>query len=179
MQPLSERLEYAFVTERDFVDLFELDQDPAVMKHLNGGRPSTMDEKINVFMPRMANYANQEKGWGLWKVNIKETEEFIGWILVRPMDFFNDDNDTQWHNLELGWRFKQSSWGKGYATEAANALIEQIKRMPEYSHFSAIALKENHGSICVMKKLGMDFVKEYMHKDPLGDIPAVYYERTL
>ena len=131
---------------------------------------------IDIYFPK---YANQEKGWGLWKVNIKETEEFIGWILVRPMDFFNDDNDTQWHNLELGWRFKQSSWGKGYATEAANALVEQFALMPEYTCISAIAVKENLGSIAVMEKLGMRFVKEYMHSDPLGDIPAVYYEGEL
>ena len=179
MQPSSSRLNYSFITEKDIDDLYQLDQDPAVMKYLNGGKPTTMEEKHTVFLPRMAKYANKEKGWGLWKVNIKESGEFIGWILVRPMHFFNDETDTEWHNLELGWRFKQSSWGKGYATEAANALVEQIALMPEYTHISAIALKENVGSIGVMEKLGMTFVKEYMHNDPLGDIPAVYYERKL
>ena len=51
--------------------------------------------------------------------------------------------------------------------------------MPEYTYISAIAVKENLGSIAVMEKLGMRFVKEYMHSDPLGDIPAVHYEREL
>lgn len=179
MQPFSSRLTYSFITETDLEDLYELDQDPAVMKYLNGGRATSMEEKKTIFLPRMAKFSNVEKGWGLWKVTTRDTNEFIGWILVRPMHFFNEEKSTEWHNLELGWRFKQASWGKGYATEAAQALVNEIKKQPDYTHISAIALKENAASVNIMKKLGMAFIEEYLHKDPLGDIPAVYYEKKI
>ena len=44
------------------------------------------------------------------------------------MHFFSDT--PEFDNLELGWRFFRSSWGKGYASEAAihikQALSEDI-----------------------------------------------------
>jgi RimJ/RimL family protein N-acetyltransferase len=179
MKPNSSRLSYSFITEKDSDDLFDLDQDPAVMKYLNGGRPSTLEEVLNVFLPRLAKYADHEKGWGQWKVSITDSNEFIGWILVRPMNFFNDEHPTERHNLEIGWRFKQCSWGKGYATEAAQALIEQIKCDGRYSHISAIAVEENTSSVNIMKKLGMTFIEQFIHRDPLGDVTAVYYRKEL
>jgi RimJ/RimL family protein N-acetyltransferase len=179
MQPTSSRLSYSFITEKNVDDLFDLDQDPSVMKYLNGGRPSTLEEIHTVFLPRLSKYANKEKGRGLWKVSITETKAFIGWILVRPMYYFNDARPTENHNLELGWRFKQCAWGNGYATEAAQALIAQIKRNTQYSHISAIAVEENVSSVNIMKKLGMTFIEQLLHRDPLGDTFAVHYSKQL
>jgi RimJ/RimL family protein N-acetyltransferase len=47
------------------------------------------------------------------------------------------------------------------------------------SKISAIALEGNLASIKIMTKLGMKYIKTHMHKDPLGDIEAVYYEKTI
>ncbi len=137
-----------------------------------------MQEKLEVSIPRMESYTNSDKGWGLWKVSIIESNQFIGWILVRPMDFFTDN--PQLNNLELGWRFSQNSWGKGYATEAAesikNAIIVKDKSVTK---LTAIAIEENSGSINIMSKLGMSYIKKDIHKDPLGDMMVVYYELEL
>ncbi|MGS0727134.1 GNAT family N-acetyltransferase, partial [Shewanella sp. 0m-11] len=60
----------------DDVDLlFELDQDPLVMKYINGGRIVTREEIENVFIPRFAKFSNLDKGWGLWKVFAKPTTD--------------------------------------------------------------------------------------------------------
>jgi RimJ/RimL family protein N-acetyltransferase len=124
-------------------------------------------------LPRMASYTNQDKGWGLWKVTILESKAYIGWVLVRPMDFFTDE--PQLDDLELGWRFKQESWGKGYATEAAKQVMHALIENKSASQYSAIAETENTASIGIMKKLGMQFIKHDLHKDPLGDIYVDYY----
>jgi len=154
--------------------LFQLDQDAEVMQYINGGKMTSREDVKNVFIPRMAQYTNPNKGWGLWKVMVTDSSEFIGWILVRPMDFFSDQ--VQWDNLELGWRFMRTSWGRGYATEAAQHIMHALNLNDEVKLFSAIAMPGNQASINVMKKLGMKYLKTYLHKDPLGDAEVVYYQ---
>ena len=170
----SSRLSYTLMTKADSELFFQLDQDPEVMRFLNGGKPSTMTEINEIFIPRMERYLNKQKGWGLWQVNISSSNEYIGWILVRPMHFFSEV--PEFDNVELGWRFFQSSWGKGYASEAALHIKNTLAKNNDLKHFSAIAVKDNLGSIAVMKKIGMSYVKTYLHKDPLFESHVVYYK---
>lgn len=165
------------MSEKDAQLLFELDQDPAVMKYINGAKPTSMHDINNVFIPRLNSYTSQVDGWGLWQVNITETKQFIGWILVRPMGFFNNERNDK--DLELGWRFKQSTWGKGYASEAAIHIADTLSDNQNIEAFSAIAAIDNLASIGIMKKLGMRSIKEYTHRDPLGDMEAVLYRKNL
>ncbi len=173
----SERLSYRLMDDTDADLLFELDQDPAVMEHINEGKPTSRVEIDNIFIPRMMQYRNPDKGWGLWQVNTLADDEFIGWILVRPMYYFSDDRDDE--DIELGWRFMQKSWGTGYATEAAKAVMMALHRQVGYQTFSAIAVAGNTGSIRIMEKLGMAYQKTDIYKDPLGDTEAVFYSATL
>lgn len=173
----SNRLSYRMLTEQDADLLFELDQDEAVMRYLNGGERTSMDDILNRFIPRLKAFHNPEKGWGLWQVNILDSNEYIGWILVRPMYFFNEHRNDK--DLELGWRFKQKAWGKGYATEAAAHIADAIIAVNDPDAFSAIAVEENLGSIAIMKKLGMTFVKKDLHIDPVWQAEVVYYSKPL
>ncbi|MDI4667606.1 GNAT family N-acetyltransferase [Pseudoalteromonas shioyasakiensis] len=166
------RLSFRLMDENDAELLYELDNDPEVMKHLTRGKVSTMQGIKEVFIPRLNAYRNEQKGWGLWQVNIIESNEFIGWVLVRPMGFFEQPDFS---DLEIGWRFKKMSWGKGYASEAALAIAKAVSEPEEVKSLSATALKDNLGSIKVMEKLGLKFVKNYNHKDEQGELPAVLY----
>lgn len=170
----SERLCYELMGPNDAELLFQLDQDVEVMRFINGGKMTSREDVDKVFLPRMLSYTNLEKGWGLWKVTVVKTNQYIGWILVRPLDFFGDH--PQWDNLELGWRFMQKSWGHGYATEAAQHTMQSLNKKGVAKHFSAIVLPDNLASIGIMKKLGMKYIKTYLNKDPLGDIEVAYYE---
>ncbi|WP_251602687.1 GNAT family N-acetyltransferase [Pseudoalteromonas sp. NCCP-2140] len=166
------RLSFRLMDENDAELLYELDNDPEVMKHLTRGKVSTMQGIKEVFIPRLNAYRNEQKGWGLWQVNIIESNIFIGWVLVRPMGFFEQPDFS---DLEIGWRFKKMSWGKGYASEAALAIAKAVSEPEEVKSLSATALKDNLGSIKVMEKLGLKFVKNYNHKDEQGELPAVLY----
>jgi len=170
----STRLNYQLIDETDSEFLFQLDQSPDVMRYINGGTMTTREDISQRFIPRLNAFTNTEKGWGLWKVTITETQQDIGWILVRPMDFFSDN--PIWHDIELGWRFMQSTWGKGYASEAAIHIHQALAKQPENKVFSAVAMHDNAGSIAVMKKMGMEFIKSYTHSDSqLGDLDVVLY----
>jgi RimJ/RimL family protein N-acetyltransferase len=170
----SKRLTFRLMGQNDAQALWELDQDPEVMQFINGGKPNSMETINEIFLPRLKSFTNKRKGWGLWQVSNKITNEYLGWVLVRPMDFFTDK--PNFIDLELGWRFFQKAWGKGYATEAAIAVKNAVAQQTDVQYVSATALIENIGSIGVMKKIGMQFIKEYTHKDPLGDFIAVHYQ---
>ena len=53
------------------------------------------------------------RGHGLWSVETRDTNELLGFVLLgfEPGD----------HEPELGYMFRDSATGKGYATEAARA----------------------------------------------------------
>ncbi len=173
----SQRLTFRLMGQKDAQPLWELDQDPDVMQFINGGKPNSMETINNVFIPRMLSYLNAEKGWGIWQVCDKKTKEYYGWVLVRPMDFFTEQPNVS--DLELGWRFFKKAWGKGYATEAAIAIKDAIASQTNIHFVSALAIEDNIGSVGVMKKLGMTFVRKYIHKDPIGDFNAVHYQMSV
>lgn len=153
--------------------MHEVDQDEEVMKFINGGSKTSMKDIENVMIPRLKAYLNPEKGWGLWAVFKQDSKQYLGWILVRPMNFFSDAPIHD--DLELGWRFKKSAWGFGYASEAAAHIMTCLSEAQSVTTFSAIAVKENTASINIMKKLGMNYVKTALHKDPLGDMLLDFY----
>ncbi|MBV1911669.1 MAG: GNAT family N-acetyltransferase [Kangiellaceae bacterium] len=181
--PNSERFKFSLMNESDGELLFELDQDPEVMKYINGGKVTSRDDLVSVFIPRMASYRNSKQGWGLWKVVQKQDSRFVGWVLIRPMEFFSDD--TKWDNIEIGWRFFRQDWGKGFATESAravcNALIvaSQFGIIDKITRISAVAMAENKASINIMKKLGLVYLKTDILKDPLGDSEVVFYQMKI
>ncbi|MFC3194504.1 GNAT family N-acetyltransferase [Marinicella sediminis] len=171
--PNSARLTYELMGPQDAELLYELDQDKEVMRYINGGHMTSREDVEAIFLPRMAQYTNASKGWGLWKVTRQDNQVFIGWILVRPMGFFSDN--PQWQNLELGWRFKREAWGLGFGTEAARAVMNALAESGHADCFSALAMPDNNASIAIMKKLGMQYLKTDLYKDPLGDEVVVYY----
>jgi RimJ/RimL family protein N-acetyltransferase len=172
----STRLTYRLMGQNDAQALWELDQDPKVMHFLNGGQPTPIETIKDIFLPRMKAYTDETKGWGIWKVSNKITQEYLGWVLVRPMDFFSDNPKLQ--DIEFGWLFFKKAWGKGYATEAAIMIKNAIVRQTNIAYLSALALEDNYGSISVMKKVGMHFNKKYIHKDARGDLIAVHYQMS-
>lgn len=173
MKP-SERLDYRLLhAQEDAELLFSLDQDPDVMRFITNGKCPDWEYFCLVMLPRLESYTNREKGWGMWGVFRRNTPQFIGWILVRPMYFFSDSCDTT--NIELGWRFKQDFWGQGFATEAASHVMQTLSVTSDYEAFSAIAERQNQASIGVIKNLGMTHVRSGIHKDPLGDMDVDTY----
>jgi len=173
----SERLSYRLLGNKDEKLFFALDSDPEVMRYINGGVPHSMDDIIKLALPRLAAYTNPEKGYGMWGVFTKKCE-FIGWILLRPMNFFSDS--PEFDNLEIGWRFMKDSWGNGYATEAAMQIKRAAIEQGGIRAISAIAVQDNKGSINIMEKIGLEYVKQYCHHDDqLGDLDAVYYQEVL
>jgi len=172
--PDTDRLCYRLMDSNDADLLFELDQDPEVMRFLSDGIPTSREEIDEYFLPRVDRFTDPATGCGLWEVADKQSGDYLGWILVRQYGF-----DTHYHspeNIELGWRLKRHCWEQGITTEAAKAIIDVLRPNPAIATFSAQADPENLGSIGVMKKLGMEYVDDRVHHTPKQNHPVVYYE---
>ncbi|MCA9286696.1 MAG: GNAT family N-acetyltransferase [Phycisphaerales bacterium] len=129
-----------------------LNADPRVMEYF----PSTLTrEHSDAGIDRWRTEI-EERGWGLWAVEIQTTGAFIGFVGLQvptaPLPFAPC--------VEVGWRLAHEHWHRGYATEAARgALRVGFERLglPEIVSFTSVG---NRRSRAVMERLGMEEAKE-------------------
>lgn len=92
-----------------------------------------------------------EHGWGFWAVEAPGVAPFIGFVGIKPLA----SSLPFGPGVEIGWRLAQPFWGRGYASEAADAALrvgfEQVGA-DEIVAFTAIG---NQRSRAVMDRLGM------------------------
>ena len=141
---------------RDDVDLLvELDSDPQVMWYISKGRPTARVEIEKIILPRFLEYYELFEGYGTWATHEKATGEFIGWLSLRPRD--GDPPDEP----ELGYRLKRSAWGRGYATEGAQALVDLAFRELGARRVYAESMAVNTASRRVMEKAGLKYARTF------------------
>lgn len=107
-----------------------------------------------------------ENKLGRWAVHTKDNKEFIGWCGLKYR--------TEREDIDLGYRFIPSFWGKGYATEAATACLEFGFRTLQLEKITACAHIHNTASLAVLEKTGM----QYRGEDIIDDCPVKCYEAT-
>ena len=151
----TERLVLRRFTADDIDDLFALDNDPAVMRFLNGGTPTPRDVIERDFLPLILGYYARFTGYGFWAAIEKTAGAFLGWFSVRPRD------ERQPDVVELGYRLNRAAWGRGYATEGARALIDHGFTSLGMERIYATTYQDNLASRRVMEKVGMTFVRSY------------------
>jgi [ribosomal protein S5]-alanine N-acetyltransferase len=176
----TERLILRKLAPNDADNLVRLDSDPEVMRFINGGIASTREAIANEFLPYATGYYNQSENLGFWAIVEWSSQEFIGWIFLRPeVDFklLQQLNLAELGAVELGYRLRQQSWNKGYTTEVAQALINKSFTESEIDKIVAWALAENRASTRVMEKIGLELQSEYV---PTADmLPANLLDNSL
>jgi RimJ/RimL family protein N-acetyltransferase len=164
-EPLfTDRVVLRAITEADAELLFELDGDPDVMRYI-GPRPATdlasYRERIRtVYLPQ------QGHPWqGIRVVLDRASGEFLGWVFVRPAPASRSARELGWtrpDEIEVGYRFRRTAWGRGVATEAAAPLVEIALADPATTAVVACALASNAASLRVLTKLGLVRVGEVL-----------------
>lgn len=100
-----------------------------------------------------------EKNYGLYAVELKATNEFIGFT-----GFHYTNMDTDFCPcVEIGWRYTNRAWGNGYATEAAKACLEYAKENMNLKEVYSFTSVPNKRSENVMRKIGMLKIKSFAH----------------
>ncbi len=131
--------------ESDLKPWAEMNADPEVMHYF----PATLTpDESSQMMTRIRDRIT-ENGWGLWAVEVKATNEFIGFIGLS-----NQDLGQPWTPcIEIGWRLKRSAWGQGFATEGASAALDFGKQ--RFDTIYSFTAASNLPSQRVMQRIGL------------------------
>lgn len=133
------------LTPEDAQFAYDLNLNPEVIKY-TGDPPFESVEEAKKFLEAYDHY--DQFGWGRWGVIDKETDQLIGWCGLKQ-----DGED-----VDLGFRFFEKDWGKGYATEAGIACIFWAWANTEIERIIGRVERQNKGSIRVLEKLGMTHI---------------------
>ena len=99
---------------------------------------------------------------GIWCISDRDTGEKYGSCALLPLPI--DEDDTDWSivtpdlmpegDVEVGYFLKQSSWGKGIATEVCRRLLEFTFKHTSLESVVATIDDDNHKSRNVLVKAG-------------------------
>ena len=143
-------------TPEDAGLLFELDNDPEVMRYLSKGQPTPLARIQDEILPRVLAFYTQSPPRGFWAAHLRSTGEFFGWFHLRP-----DKLEPELE--EIGYRLRRKAWGQGLATEASSALL--MKGFAEWGREEIVArtLVGNLASRRVMEKIGLRYQAEFYY----------------
>ncbi|MEM9106104.1 MAG: GNAT family N-acetyltransferase [Pseudomonadota bacterium] len=130
--------------------------DPVVMRYF----PDALTREKTAQLVSRCIEKQEKDGFSMAPVEVKSTGEFLGFVglntptYAAPLPFEPC--------VEIGWRLKQSCWGKGYASEAAGAWLRFGFETIGLEEIVAFTIPANEPSQKVMARIGM-------RRDPDGD----------
>ena len=147
---ITERTIMRMLSKEDAIDFFNLNLDKEVLKY-TGDLPF---ENIQASIDFLTNYEQYQKyGVGRLAVIEKTTLKFIGWCGLK----YSEEKDE----YDIGFRFYKKYWNKGFATETAKKCLDFGFDKLNIDKIVGRAMKENIGSIKVLKKIGMEFKENF------------------
>ena len=142
----------------DDTSMFQLDSDADVHKYLGNNPVKTIEESRQIIAMIQQQY--KDYGIGRWAMIEKSSNDFIGWAGLK---FITEPINNHVHYYDLGYRLVKRYWGKGFATEAAQAALDYGFTVLKQDFIYGIAVVENTASIHVLQKAGLTPVENFMH----------------
>lgn len=136
------------IEPRDADAWFAMITDPEVRRYLPPAPLPARDAFFGALEKRHA--MERERGYTLWAVEAKATGEFVGQSGLVPVEGIGPE-------IEIAYHFAPPSWGKGYATEAAIAVLAHGLGGLGLDRIIAIVMPANLASCRVVEKAGMRF----------------------
>jgi RimJ/RimL family protein N-acetyltransferase len=124
-----------------------LNADPETMRYFL----STLDRAQSDAIIDRIEALFDEKGYGVWALEVAESAEFIGFTGLNPLPADMPCGG----GTEVAWRLARSSWHHGYATEAARAALHVAFGGLQMAEILAMAVVVNEPSLAVMRRIGM------------------------
>ena len=135
----------------DFDALLLIFTDARVMAAFN--HPPFTREQMQRWLQRNLDHQN-EYGYGLFSIILKETGELIGDCGLEQME----DQGA----AELGYDFRSDFWNQGYATEAACAVRDYAFDVVKLPRLISLIRVGNLSSKRVAEKVGMALADEFI-----------------
>ncbi|MFB7652595.1 MULTISPECIES: GNAT family N-acetyltransferase [unclassified Streptomyces] len=132
--------------DSDLAPWAAMNADPEVREHL--GDPLTREQSDASVAGFQADF--DRRGYGWWAVEVRATGEFIGFAGLDEVE-----EGLPFTGVEIGWRLARSAWGRGYASEAARAVLAHGFEVLDLPEILAVTTATNVRSQAVMRRIGM------------------------
>jgi RimJ/RimL family protein N-acetyltransferase len=153
----------------DFPACRDMWADPRVT-HFIGGRPLTREEAWLKFQRNTGHWPLL--GFGFWVIEEKSSGNFAGEAGVSH--FFRETQPPVENLREAGWIISPAMQGRGYATEAVNAVLAWTDARLSDPHTICLIHPENLPSLRVAAKCGF---RTWFHATYQGE-PCILFRRT-
>ncbi|RXY98407.1 GNAT family N-acetyltransferase [Fictibacillus sp. S7] len=141
----------------DFVDVKKVFVNPEVRKFLGGIR---QEDSIKVLLDEMLNSSDHSF---YWVVREKHTDIFIGLVSLDP--------HQEGIYLEISYQLLPNWWGKGYATEVVQCIINYALNELSLKKVVAETQTANKTSCKLLERLGMELERTIIR---FGAEQAIY-----
>jgi RimJ/RimL family protein N-acetyltransferase len=153
----------------DFGDMTAMWADPTVTRFI-GGKPSSAEETWTRLLRHAGHWTLL--GFGYWAIEEKTSGKFIGHAGFAD---YKRISGSELKDLpEIGWALIPRVHGKGYASEAVQAIVTWGDRHFEQPRTTCIIHPDNAASIRIAEKFGYN---EFQRTEYNGD-PTIVFIRT-
>lgn len=147
---ITPRLLLRAFTHQDVVPLHRLLSGEGVLRYFPKAEPPSLD-RVEKMISRLLTHW-EERGYGLWAVESRSTEELMGRCGLQHV--------PETDEIEVDFILGRDFWGEGFATEAGQASVRYGFEDLGLESLVGIVHPENNASQRVLEKLGMEFVDE-------------------
>jgi RimJ/RimL family protein N-acetyltransferase len=164
----TERLVLRPLTTDDTEALAAINADPEVMRYIGHGTPRTLADTEALTAKVAAHW--DAHGWGAFAVRENGTGDLVGLGILATPAFLPEILPA----TEVGWRIGRDRWGRGYAPEAARAVLGFAFGELGLDRVVSCIHSENAASVRVAEKLGMALERTTVVPD--YEVPCSVYE---
>lgn len=144
----TERLELRLVSSGDLAAVHELHRLPETNRFNTLGIPSTLEQTQNVLQDLIVDAEKAQNPAYTFGIRERAYQEFIGLIALKC-------GNPKFRIGEVWYKLHVDHWGKGYATEALERILQFGFADVRLHRIEAGCAVENEGSIRVLEKVGM------------------------
>jgi RimJ/RimL family protein N-acetyltransferase len=157
----TDRLIVRWLTPEDAEFILRLVNEPSWVRFIgNKGVRTIEDARAYILRGPVEMYARL--GFGLYLVELKAEGVSIGMCGLIKRDALED--------VDIGFAFLPKYWGKGYAYEAASAVMAYGANVLGLKRIVAITSVDNDSSIRLLEKLGLRFERMVKLSDDAEEI---------
>lgn len=144
----TERLNLRKLSKSDAGFILELLNEPSFLQNIGDKGVRNNDDAVQYILTGPID-SYERYGFGQWLVELKDSGEPIGMCGLMKKDALPD--------ADIGFAFLPRFWSKGYAVEAATAVMAYGSRDLGLRRIVAVVNPDNEGSIRVLEKIGLKF----------------------
>ena len=127
----------------------EMQSNPNVLRHVPG-EPKDRAGNAQELAELIHKYDEPDNDFWIWAIEQKSDNDFVGTCAIVA---------TEEGEMEIGYRFLERFWGRGYGKEIVDGLLEY--GVERFGRLVAYVGKENIASVKILDASAMEFVREY------------------